>query len=160
MTDKTPQQLGHEFQDKVQTVLDELHTTRKTKTQRLYDTKSAGAMMPSQPADFFTVWYGKAFMIEAKASVAHRSMAGSRKALTSLVGKEQAAKIRVWERAGAVGWYIFKSVEDKEVEIWPGTLVAQTLVTPKATLDEEDRIDRFPFKHLQDRLMCAMEAEL
>ena len=160
MTDKTPQQLGHEFQDKVQTVLDELHTTRKTKTQRLYDTKSAGAMMPSQPADFFTVWYGKAFMIEAKASVAHHSMAGSRKALTSLVGKEQAAKIRVWERAGAVGWYIFKSVEDNEVEIWPGTLVAKTLVTSKATLSEEGRIDRFPFKHLRDRLMCAMDAYL
>lgn len=135
--EKTPQQLGHDFQDYVQGILLGFHNKHRTNTQRLYDTKSAGTFLPSQPGDFFTVWKGIPYMVEAKCSVVHNSLAASRKALTSLVDKEQGAKIRVWHRAGCRGLYIVKSVETGFIEVWDGNHVAVALITPRGKLPPE-----------------------
>jgi hypothetical protein len=135
--DKTPQQLGHEFQDYVQGILEGFHNKYRTITQRLYDTKSAGAFLPSQPGDFFTVWEGIPYMVEAKCSVKHNSLAASRAALTSLVDGKQGAKMRVWHRAGCKGLYIVKSMETGCIEVWDGNQVAIALATPRGKIPEE-----------------------
>jgi hypothetical protein len=134
--EKTPQQLGHEFQDEVQKHLMSLQTHTKTYSLRLYDTKSAGNFLPAQPGDFISVHEGRGILVEAKSSGAVSSLSENRKALTSLFDKEQIAKMRLWHRAGGSVSVIFKCQKTKSIEVWDGKYIGDCFVTPRLRADK------------------------
>lgn len=137
---KTPQELGLEFQDHVQRLLTSFENRYPTTTQRLYDTRSAGNYLPSQPGDFITLWKPTTFLIEAKATTKYRSFSENRAVLTSLVDIEQAAKMWMWDRAGAITLYVVKFSETSVVEFWDGADVYEALSEPRRRLQEKDRL--------------------
>lgn len=132
---KTPQQLGKEFEENVKNNLQSFMSKNKTVTLRLYDTRSAGNYIPSQPGDFVSVWQGNAILIEAKSSTIHDSLSDKRSSLTSLFDKEQVAKMRIWKRAGASVSVIFKSPRQGRIEVWDGAYIAECFVTPRKRAD-------------------------
>lgn len=135
MKEKSAQQLGIEFQTRVQNVLSGLQSTNAMVYHRLYDTKSAGNFLPGQPGDFCGCWKGRAFLIEVKLSTKHTSLAGSRAPLNSLFDDEQVAKMRLWSMAKAQTLVIFKSHTDGAVEVWDGGYLGECYVTPKKKLE-------------------------
>lgn len=137
---KTAQQRGKDFEGKVQDYLRSMERKRRVITLRLYDTRSAGNYLPAQPGDFVTVAHSKPFLIEAKSSEVHRSLAGKRAPLTSLFDPEQVAKMRLWKRAGAKVWVIFQSQETKLIELWDGAYIGECFVTPRQCADVREAV--------------------
>jgi hypothetical protein len=88
---------------------------------RFYDTKaSVNMFLPAQPGDHLVVKDGKAIVIETKHSVKHLSLVACFK---SAVSPEQLAFARLWTRAGAAYWFLFKGTSG--VELWSGSLLYQ-----------------------------------
>lgn len=84
---------------------------------RYYDTKSAGAIIPNQPADFQTCQRGVTILIEAKFSSVHESL---RSCFAGSVKGHQLASARIWTRAGAGYIILFYSALSGLVEVWDG----------------------------------------
>ncbi len=127
---KTPQQLGHDFQDAVQGVLSELPETTPTFFHRLYDSRSAGGYLPSQPGDFICLHKGRAVLIEAKSSGELESLAEGR-GFTNLFDSFQVVKMRLWTRAGGAAFVIFQHHQTGDMEVWDGNYIAECFVTPR-----------------------------
>lgn len=127
---KTPQQLGTDFQNDVQSVLKPLQTSSRTYFHRLYDSKSAGNYLPSQPGDFVCVHEGRPVLIEAKSSGQIGSLSESRK-FTGLFDSEQLLKMRLWVRAGGSASVIFQCQKTKALEVWDGVYIADCFNTPR-----------------------------
>ena len=124
--------IAKEFEDDVRLVLDGYIRRNPTAYLRLYDTRSAGNFLPSQPGDFVAVLEGKATLIECKASEKHDTMVGNRTLLTKNFSDGQVAYMRVWHRAGANTIVLFLSANFDIIEVWSGNHLAETYVTPKA----------------------------
>lgn len=135
MKDKTAQQKGKDFEGKIQDFLKSMERKRRVTTLRLYDTRSAGNYLPAQPGDFVTVAYGKPYLIEAKSSGKHATLADRRAPLTSLFDAAQIAKMRLWHRAGATVWVIFQCQVSKSIELWKGEYIAECYVEPRRLAD-------------------------
>lgn len=121
--------IGEDFEQEVQTVLNLLVKRHRCAFARLYDTKSAGNLMPSQPADFVMEQEGVHVLLECKSSEKHQTM--TRKFVTDNVGDSQAAGMRVWMRAGSNAFYLFKNVVGGVVELWPAEEVIHAHITPR-----------------------------
>lgn len=128
---KSPQQKGKDFENKVQRALEDRQRTLPVVCLRLYDTRSAGNYLPSQPGDFVLCNDGQSILIEVKSSEKHDSLADRRAPLTSLFDEEQVAKMRLWYRAGAKVLVIFQSQETGIMEIWPGNYIAECYITSR-----------------------------
>ena len=103
--------------------------------QRLYDTRSAGAFMPQQPADFFGVAPGgRGFILESKGSAKYGSLMDPG-ALKALVKPHQALANYLVSRPGGMGLVLFVSASSQVAELWRGPDVRQVYVTPKARLN-------------------------
>lgn len=126
---KTPQQRGIDFQGEIQKGLEERQATICCVSHRLYDTRSAGAYLPSQPGDFITVCEGVPSLIEVKSSDKYPSLAGARSPVTQLFDTEQVAKMRLWIRAGARAVVVFEDQKTREIEVWRGDHIASTFIT-------------------------------
>ena len=87
---------------------------------RFYDTHAANMFLPSQPGDHLIVKGGKAAVIETKYSSKYISLVGCFKAAVSA---EQLAFARLWTRAGANYWVLFKGRAG--VELWYGEVLYQ-----------------------------------
>ena len=148
---KTPQQLGSDFQVDLEKIFKEFRTKFPMNYHRFYDTKSAGSYLPEQPGDHFVTWAGKTFLIEAKLSTVHRSLA-SPKALSSGMSNGQAMSQILWSRAGAHAVVIFKDHANGFVEIWPGAYVGGIRNALRARLDELKCWRRFHVEHLATNL--------
>mgnify|MGYP005615387511 FL=1 len=153
---KTPQQLGSDFQVDLEKIFKEFRTKFPMNYHRFYDTKSAGSYLPEQPGDHFVTWAGKTFLIEAKLSTVHRSLA-SPKALSSGMSNGQAMSQILWSRAGAHAVVIFKDHANGFVEIWPGAYVGGIRNALRARLDELKCWRRFHVEHLATNLKDLFE---
>lgn len=89
---------------------------------RYYDTKSAGATIPIQPADFQTCHKGVTVLVEAKFSSVHESL---RSCFAGSVKSHQLASARVWNRAGAGYIILFYSSLSGLTEVWDGLYAAE-----------------------------------
>lgn len=153
---KSPQQLGSDFQSDLETVFKAFRAKYPMNYHRFYDTKSAGSFLPEQPGDHFVMWAGKTFLIEAKLSTVHRSLA-SPGALSSRMTNGQAMSQILWRRAGAYGVVIFKDHANGFVEIWPGAYVGTIRNALRARLDELKCWRRFHVEHLAENLKELFE---
>ena len=151
MKEKTPQQKGHEFQDLVQKNLLDHMRKAKSYTMRLYDTKSAGNFLPSQPGDFISIYQGLPILVEAKSSSKVSSLSQSRAALTSLFDNEQLAKGRLWVRAGGSASVIFQCQESRMIEVWDMGYLRDCFNTPRL---RADKAAAYQFKPEQIHLAC------
>lgn len=115
------QALGSWFEAEVQARLKDLKENTPLYFLRLYDSKSAGNLMPSQPADFIVTARQGAFLVETKASAKYASLASC---LASNVSKGQAVDHFMWNRSGHPSLFIFCGVSDDVLEVWDGEYVA------------------------------------
>ena len=136
---KTPQQLGKKFEGEVGDYLKKLMNTCPAYLHRLYDTTSAGSLLPSQPGDFVYLWRGTAWLIEVKSSTRFDSLAGKRETL-GLFDSAQIAKMRLWERAGGETAVVFKGYETGNLEFWHGLYIAHCFNTPRLRVDSSHRL--------------------
>lgn len=133
---KTAQEGGHLFQQRVQDILSDAEKRHRVQFIRLYDTRSTqGGFLPEQKADFTAVAQGNSWLIEAKASLVHESMAAGRGPLNDLISSHQAAAAKLWVRAGGHSLFVFHHLDSAYVELWPGEYVGEIYVTPRAHLD-------------------------
>lgn len=114
--------LGSWFEQKLQDRFKFLKQTTRFDYLRLYDTKSAGAYLPSQAGDFMIASPRGVVLVEAKASATHGSL---RSCLSSNVSAGQATDHIMWNRAGQKSLFIFLSVPDGVLEVWDGGLIAK-----------------------------------
>ncbi len=101
---------------------------------RIYDSKSARGFIPERPGDFYLLLYGRSFLIEAKSSLVHASLAKA--SLKSLIKPHQITSSRLWTRAGGISVFVFHHLTAKEVEIWAGPQVVQAYLQKKVKLTE------------------------
>jgi hypothetical protein len=127
--DKSPQERGKDFESDFQALLKSMHQRLRANYYRFYDTRSAGAYMPSQPADYFLGFQGVMHFFELKSSEKHASLANG---LSSLMDKDQAAHLRLWARAGAGVHVLFLNQVSGAVEWWNGLAVSSARAAGKA----------------------------
>ncbi len=124
MAKRTPQDKGKAFESECIEFLKGMMVQRRCATHRLYDTHSAGALLPPQPGDCFHVHDGKLFLFEFKSSGEYDTLAGSRGPLNSLFSADQIALMRIWHRAGAITTVVFKSQVNGIIQAWDGNYIA------------------------------------
>lgn len=119
--------IGNWFEGEVQDALKELQATKPCAWHRFTDSKAARSLVQAQPGDHMLVAGGLAILIEEKASMKYDNL---RSGFSSLWPKKQAAKHRIWHRAGGPSWVIFCDYDqsgaesDNCVEVWPGRPLA------------------------------------
>ena len=90
---------------------------------RFYDTRSAGSLLPQQPADFLILpQTGRTIFLEAKFSEGHESL---RQCFSGLVKGHQLASARLVHRAKAEYRVLFYSGLSGLVELWDGHYLAE-----------------------------------
>ena len=127
--DKSPQERGKDFEADFQAVLKSMHQRLKCNYYRFYDTRSAGAFMPSQPADYFLGIQGAMHFFELKSSEKFDNLGSG---LSTLMDKDQAAHLRLWARAGACVHVLFLDQVSGAVEWWDGLKVAEHRASGKS----------------------------
>jgi hypothetical protein len=114
------------LEDEVESVLKALQRLHPVAYLRLYDSKSAGNLIPAQPSDFIASHKGtsgtKLLFIEAKFSEVHESLYSC---FSNNVGAGQLASARIWTRAGAYYIFLFYSNVSGLVEVWEGVHCAE-----------------------------------
>lgn len=103
------------FEQDVQSYLTTQAITRPLVLHRFYDTRSAGASLPTQPGDFLVIYNGSPILLELKSSETHDSLRGC---FSSAVPATQVAFHMLWKRAGAETWILFLGA-DGRYELWP-----------------------------------------
>jgi hypothetical protein len=90
---------------------------------RFYDTRTAGTLMPQQPADFLVLpQTGRTIFLEAKFSEAHDSLC---QCFSDAVKSHQLASARLVTRAKADYRVLFYSGLSGLVELWDGLYLAE-----------------------------------
>lgn len=117
-----PHKLGAWFEGHIQGDLKSLKERFPIDWLRLYDTKSAGAYMPKQPADFIVAGWDDVYLLEAKCSAKYKSL---RSCLASMVKQEQAVSHYTWSRARHGSHFLFCSVLTGTIQLWNGSYVAK-----------------------------------
>lgn len=125
---KSPQEVGKDFEETFRLLLKDLQKRCPCNFHRFYDTHSAGAYLPEQPADFLLGFDGGMHFIECKSSDTHQTLASG---LADLFSKDQAANLRMWSRAGASTHILFLSQRDGRVELWDGLRVSEARAAGK-----------------------------
>jgi hypothetical protein len=147
---KKEDDIGKWFEGKLQGIFDTLRGRKRCTYLRLYDSRSAGHLIPKQPADFIvTAKALGAILLEAKASIKHDSL---RSCLSANVELHQAASHRLWAAQGQPAWFIFYSNQTHEVEIWDGQYVGHCRGTGKR-LDASQCLHRMPYDDLEPWLL-------
>lgn len=88
---------------------------------RFYDTRSAGAYLPAQPADFGVLLEGRWTYLEAKYSGAAETL---RSVFSNAVSDQQLASAKLAARAKGSYWFLFYSGVSRCIELWPGEYCA------------------------------------
>lgn len=135
---KTVKEVAKEFEDETRLALDKMMSKQPSFFIRLYDTRSAGNYLPSQPGDFISIHAGKAFLIECKVSEVASNI--NRAILTKNFSDHQIAAMRLWARAGGEAIVPFLSVETNLVHIWQGAHLAQCYITPRMSPSKDSGV--------------------
>lgn len=132
MSRKNPH--GHKFERDIDEIMKPLFLKYPCFWGRVIDSAAAGNLIESVHGDFDlfvpTAERGKAFgyVVECKASTEHVTLATCFK---SVVRATQVGKMRLKMRAGLYGVYLFYSVENDEVEVWSGKVIADAYHTKR-----------------------------
>lgn len=126
-------QYGDWVESETQAGLDNLMTRGGSFFTRLYDSRSAGSLLPPQVGDFIGCHAGRGFLLEVKASVVHASLAEPG-AMRKLIKSHQALGSYLMQRSGGQGLFLFRSRVSQGLEIWDGAKVREAFVTPRAKL--------------------------
>jgi len=153
---KEAQERGKKFEDEIGIFLKALEQRNPCKCHRIYDSRSAGNYLPNQPGDYYFFRPGGSVLIECKSSSIHSSLCGNRKAMTDLIGRDQAAHMRLHKRAGGVSLYIFENQENRTYEVWEGAEVAKALATPRKLPDRTHVVEVRCLNDLKDFLRSSM----
>lgn len=151
---KSPQKVGKEFEGKLQVEMSARMQKSRAYCHRLYDTKSAGNYLPSQPGDFIYLVRGTAMLLEIKSSAKYPTLAGKRTPVTDLFDNEQIAKMRLWARAGGATVVVFMDQATNTIEVWDGKDVVQVYVGERSDKLHEDFII---FRALEDSYSSNVE---
>lgn len=100
-----------------QALLADWQRTRQLFFHRFYDTKSAGNLLPAQPADFLVTYLGYTVYVDTKFSAKSDSL---RACFSSNVKSHQTAAAKLARRAGAGYWFLFYSRPARQFELWDG----------------------------------------
>ena len=111
-----------DLEAEVEKHLKEHQRLSKLAYHRFFDSKSAGSLLPAQPADFLVTYHGATLLIEAKFSGVHDSL---RAAFSGAVKAHQLASARIWTRAGAGYFLLFYSAPANSFEVWEGLYCAE-----------------------------------
>lgn len=126
MSVPTPKQAPHtihgkRFEQRFNAAFSALYQTYPIRWERVLDSAGAGNMIRSADSDFnLTINSGLVgrpwrFAFEAKASIRHNSLSENVK---GLIKPGQNARLRILERAGVIGCFVFHSVENGDIEFW------------------------------------------
>lgn len=137
---KTPQEKGKEFEEEFRLYLKELMHKHPLASARFYDTHSAGAFLPDQPADTIACFRGICHLFELKSSEVHSSLTAG---LSKLLANHQASHLKIWARAGASTHIVFWQQATGVIELWDGEAVAHVRHAPHMRLKAEGICDRF-----------------
>lgn len=110
----------HEWEDlekESRKLLSDWQQTRPLMFERIYDTKSAGNLMPKQPADFRVLHKGVTSYVDLKHSKVSRSL---KSCFSANVKSHQTSAARIVTRAGGRYWFIFYSLPADQFELWDG----------------------------------------
>ena len=111
-------------QDKVQKALIRSHSRGESMVCRVYDTHSAGRMLPKVAGDFIGVFQGHPVLIECKSSE-KRFKTFNRAACKALTKNHQIACSQMWTMAGGLSLFIFYSFEADVTEFRVGPHVVE-----------------------------------
>jgi hypothetical protein len=128
---KTPQERGKEFEEQFRVFLKHLMEKHPVASARFYDTHSAGAYLPDQPADTIACVLGICHLFELKSSEVHASLSAG---LSKLLKAHQASHLRIWARAGASTHIVFWQQKTGIIELWDGEAVGLVRHAPQARL--------------------------
>jgi hypothetical protein len=116
---------------------------------RFYDSRSAGASMPSQPSDFMFILGGKATFIECKFSEKHKSL---RSCFSNNVDNQQIASAKLVYRAGAFYYVLFAGKES--IELWSASHLIERRSVGKPLLLNY----RHTFPSVKEAIQCLASA--
>ena len=106
------------FEDAIEQQLVRLQEISRTAYLRLWDSKSAGNLIPAQPSDFLVTHCGVTTLMEAKFSSVNDSL---RQGFSGAVSSNQTASAKIWTRAGAQYKFLFYPMSGGgKIEIWDG----------------------------------------
>lgn len=154
--EKTPQELGKEFEQDFQALLKSVQNSSPAIYHRFYDTHSAGTFLPSQPGDFLMLYQGQGHLFELKSSDTHDSLSSG---LSSLLDKDQAAHLRLWARAGAATHVIFWAQKTGVIEWWDGKVVAEHRAAGKRLPANTPRLGFENFRQFSNMFTSIIRAE-
>lgn len=140
------------FEEDTATYLSKQAATRPLLVHRFYDSRSAGTILPAQPADFLVIHQGIPILVELKSSEVHDSL---RACFSSAVTKQQLAQHRIWRRAGARCWFLFYGAEGR-YERWPHYACQEAANTGKPLT----RGSQMTFSKLPDMLESILDTDL
>lgn len=115
---------GKAFERKLHDAFRQLYLKHPCTWERVIDSHEAGNIVRKADADFKLIVKSGlpgrpfAFNIEAKASVVVDTWQGSCE-FRSFIKPNQVAKMRIAERAGVCGVYLFQAVRLDHIEVWP-----------------------------------------
>lgn len=124
MTDRGDRPTGKLLEKQLTVYFKRLQETLPVFFYRFPDTYAAGDFLPAQPGDFFVLFRGQPFLIEAKESAKHQSLSSG---FDELVKDHQATSMYLWNRAEGTPLVVFGQVvggEIKHYEVWDGYEVA------------------------------------
>jgi hypothetical protein len=121
---------GKAFEKEVHDQFRELYTSLPILWERVIDTHDAGNIVKKADSDFKLTIRSKThgrpylYFIECKASTVYSKLTdnGARR---SLIKPDQIAKLRMAQRAGVEGRFLFKSVNDQRIEWWDAERVIE-----------------------------------
>ena len=145
---KSAQDLGYDFQDRVQKAIFEIQEFQPAMAHRFVDSKAAGNLISAQPGDHMLLRPGAAWLIEEKHSTIHESL---RNGLSSMFKDQQPAQHFKWHRAGHPSLVIF-CYQMSMVEFWDGKLVTKKRMEGTRLLKSDQPISRVPLCDLKETL--------
>jgi len=113
--------LGKWWEHEIEAVFRDMEELYPFDAVRLYDTTTAGAIMPSVDGDYICMSHGIGYLVEAKCSAKHETLVSG---ASSLIKKKQTMPHRLWCRAGGSSLFLFASVSANRFEAWSGLYVA------------------------------------
>jgi hypothetical protein len=111
----------------VRNALKFLETNRRATHIRLYDTTSAGNLMPDQPGDYI-VHMGIGCLLEVKSSIEHDTLSDC--VMRNTFTTSQMLGARMWLRSKAAALVIFHKKGSDFVELWETARVVEAFYSP------------------------------
>ena len=138
----------------VRNALKYLECNRRATFIRLYDTTSAGNLLPEQPGDY-VVHMGVGCLLEVKSSIEHGTLSAC--TMRSTFSRGQMLGAKLWLRSKAAALVIFHKKGDDFVELWETCRVIEAFYAPH----RHRKIQGKPFKVVsKDSQLLAEAIEL